>query len=102
MTIPERHVTEENTLQKKSELPTYFPKAPAPKVNRRFTFLHFFFIPSLELKSSVPFANRVAEGFSLGDHKFQQKQSSSISITLFQISKRLCDPILSVKKISKH
>ena len=40
MTILERHATEENTLQIKSEPPTYFP--PAPKVNRWFTFLYFF------------------------------------------------------------
>ena len=47
MTIPKRHVAEENTLQKKSEPPTYFPKPPLPKVNRRFPFLYFFKKPSL-------------------------------------------------------
>ena len=43
MTIPERHVTEENTLQKKVNRPPIF-KTPPPKLNRRFTFLHFFVV----------------------------------------------------------
>ena len=54
MTIQERHVTEENTLQKKSEPPIYFPKPPPPKVNRRFTFLYFFCCWNLPLISYNP------------------------------------------------
>ena len=42
MTIPERHVTVENKLPKRSEQPTYFLKPP-PKVNSLFNFLYFFF-----------------------------------------------------------
>ena len=47
MTILERHVTEENTLQKKVNRPPSFRNAPPPKVNHWFTFLYFSFQPSL-------------------------------------------------------
>ena len=47
MTILERDVRKENTLQKKVNRRTIFRrKEKNPKVNRRFTFLYFF-LPSL-------------------------------------------------------